>query len=142
LTLWKGLSRLHREQDFPRRHLNQAAFAEARMVEWLAFPTELARVPDTLELMKVVTLERASEGGPFDTYVYRFRTSHRELASRGWMAGVAGPFRRRDAPTADDLGGTFSSFEPWTSRSPEQHARSVAALLDEMAARQQRRPVP
>ena len=129
-ALWKGLKDQGREDVFPARFRTQAAFAEARMVDWLVYPTELGRPPDRIELMKVVTSERRETGGPFDTYVFRFRSNHPSFREKGWMAGVAGPFRRADAPTADDLGGTFSKFEKWESQSAEEHAEGIDELLD------------
>ena len=137
LALWKGLRTLHREAAFPERWRNQTSFAEARMVEWLVHPAELGRAPDRLELMKVVTLERSGGDGPFDTYVFRFRSAR--AAKDGWRAGVAGPFRRADEPTIEDHGGTFSSFEPWEGRSPEAHAAAIRTLLESWWAERRKR---
>lgn len=52
--LFRGLTDIGRIDLFPPRFFSQEAFAESDMVNWLAYPTELARTPDEIELMKVL----------------------------------------------------------------------------------------
>lgn len=48
-----------------------------------------------------------------------------------WYAGVSGPYRKQDAPHRDPMGDTFSTFEPWDSKTPKEHIQDVMDLLDE-----------
>ena len=133
-SLYEELKKTHKIDLFPRRYLTQEAFAESEMVRWLVYPTELGRVPDEIELMKVVSADTREPDGILDYYVFRFRTFKPHWAAKdGWTAGVAGPFLRKDAPSPDAYGGTFSSFERWEAQTPEQHVGDIRALLEEWA---------
>jgi hypothetical protein len=106
------------------------------MVRWLMVPTEIGRVPDRIELKKVVALDTGGPDGFLDYYVFRFKTlPPHETAKDGWLAGVAGPFLRKDAPTTEAQGETFSEFESWDARSPEEHVGDVKELLAEWRKR-------
>jgi hypothetical protein len=121
---------------FPARYRTQAALAESNMVGWLTYPTELGRVPDQIELKKVVSVDTESPDGILDYYLFRFRTLPPHWAAKdGWMAGVAGPFLRKEAPTTDAQGDTFSEFERWSARTPEAHVGDVRELLEEWRKR-------
>lgn len=128
VNLFDRLKSLGRLDLFPARFRNQSALAEGVMVRWLVYPTELGRPPDRIELMKVVSDQVAGEG-LYDWYLYRFKSGEKD-----WMAGVAGPFRRADEPTAVDLGGTFSDFEPWSKSTPDEHVARVRALIEHWKA--------
>lgn len=129
-TLYSLLQGVRRTDLFPARYRTQEAFAESAMVRWLVYPTELGQVPDTIELMKVVTT--GAPGEERDHYVYRFRMDQPHwAAAKGWMAGVAGPFARREQPTIVAGGETFSAFVAWDSQSPEEHVGKVAELIGE-----------
>jgi DNA-binding transcriptional ArsR family regulator len=131
--LFEGLKALERRALFPARYLTQEALAEAEMVRWLVYPTELAQPPDAIELAKVVGVDTTE--GPADYYLFKFRVSPPHPAAKdGWMVGTAGPFLRADEPTTEAQGGTFSSFEPWASRTPEEH---VAHLRETIARAQE-----
>jgi hypothetical protein len=68
--------------------------------------------------------------GIYDYFLFRFRTHPPHWAAKdGWMAGVSGPFRRSDQPTTEALGETFSSFDPWDSKKPEQHVGNIRDLM-------------
>jgi hypothetical protein len=94
------------------------------MCSWLTYPTDLGRERDDIEQMAVIPLPDST----LDMYVFRFRTlGDHWAAAKGWLAGVAGPYRRAELPGR--LGGrraTFSRMEPWSSRDVEGH---VEALL-------------
>lgn len=132
-VLFQRLSELGRSQLFPESFKTQEAFAESDMVGWLIFPTELGRVPDEIELMKVISIDTKTNG-PLDYYVLRFRTHPPHWASKdGWMAGTSGPFLRRDEPSTMAYGDTFSSFQPWESKTAEEHVGDTTELLTRWA---------
>ena len=134
--LYEKLKEADQEQMIPPRSRTQAAFAEAEMVRWLVYPTELGRVPDRIELKKVVSVDAGGANGALDYYLFRFRTLPPHWAAKnGWMAGVAGPFLRKDAPTTEAEGDTFSEFERWDSRTPAEHVGDVRELLEDWRKR-------
>jgi hypothetical protein len=124
------LHALNQRALFPEHFRTQPAFAEADMVNWLIFPTELGRAPDEIELMQVISADAGPPEGEIDWYLFRFRTHDTESpAESPWLAGVSGPYRRKDGPTTEAGGDTFSSFEPWDSKPPEAHVGDVRQLL-------------
>jgi hypothetical protein len=127
--LYRDLVKMNQAQRFPKKYLTREAMAESDMVDWLTYPTELGRAPDEIELMKTLPGPTPPDGGPTDLYVFRFRTREpHPAAAKGWLAGVAGPYPR-EGTAPEDFGGTFSTFEPWDAKSPEEHARAVAQVL-------------
>ncbi|MFC1834941.1 hypothetical protein ACFL2Q_09425 [Thermodesulfobacteriota bacterium] len=117
---------------FPEKYNTQEAFARCAMVLWLVYPTELGRVPDDIELMKVVSRDSKDSDVILDTYLFRFRTNAPNRWKRtGWIAGISGPYARKDAPTIRSLGSSFSSFEPWDKRTPEGHVEYLLGFLEE-----------
>jgi hypothetical protein len=126
---YERLLNLGRLELFPAAFKTQDAFAESEMVNWLIFPTELGRAPDEIELMKVISIDTPDDG-PLDYYVFRFRTFEPHWAAKaGWTAGLAGPFLRKETPTPKSYGETFSKFEPWESKTPDEHVGDVTKLL-------------
>ena len=126
LSLARELESLHRPELFPADFLNQSSLAEAGLVEWLLFPTELGRPPDEIRQLEVVPLE--TDDGVADLYVFAFRThSPHWLSAKDWVVGVAGPFLQSDQPTFEGLGATFSLFECWSDKPVEEH---VEVLLE------------
>lgn len=127
--LFIALKQLGRTSLFPESFRTQKAFAESNMVNWLIFPTELNRVPDDIELMKVVTVDTGLPDGIYDYYLFRFRTKEPHWASKdSWMAGVSGPYLRKYQPTTDVLGDTFSSFTKWEAKTPDEHVGDILEL--------------
>lgn len=49
------------------------------------------------------------------------------------MAAVARPFPKKEQPTPDDRGVTFSSFESWGSKTPRENLESLVGTLTEAA---------
>jgi hypothetical protein len=159
--LFMRLRGLKQEALYPERFLTQAAFAEANMALWLTWPGELGRAPEAIELMSVASADAGPPYGMLDWYLFRFCTDVPEEVvkpasgvvgflkrlvptrapvpadseTNGWMAGISGPYFRKDAPTGDPLGQTFSSFEAWESMSPEEHIGDVQELLEEWRER-------
>lgn len=120
------------DDRFPRADATQLAFAESDMVDWLTYPTELAREPDDIEQLAVVPDELPGLG-PVDYYVFRFRTLPPHWAAeQGWLGCVSGPFVRAEAPTPIAHGQTFSKFEPLDGATPEQLVRDVQELFEGM----------
>jgi hypothetical protein len=127
----------------PARYRTQAALAESNLVGWLVFPTELARVPDQIELKKVVSIDVGEPDGTVEYYLYRFRTLPPHWAAKdGWMAGVAGPFLRKEEPTTEAQGDTFSDFERWDARTPAEHVEAVQELLADWREKRRKEKEP
>lgn len=122
--LYTELEKRGEGDKFPAKYATQAALAEADMVKWLGFPTELGRAPDEIALAKVVTREDE------DYYVFKFRTLGGYWATKnGWMVGISGPYEHGAEPTygATD---TFSSLEPFAGKTPAQHVAALAKRFD------------
>ena len=119
---------------FPARFLTQEAMAEADLCAWLNHPNELGSVPDEIELMDV----RPLNGGTFEGhryYLFRYRMHPPHWAANdGWMAGVSGPYPA-EGPVGRTAPGTFSRFEPWDKRTPEEHVRVTHELVIERKSR-------
>jgi hypothetical protein len=82
--------------------------------------------------MKVVSGDTLTKDGIIDYYLFRFRTLAPHWAAKdGWIAGVSGPFRRKEEPTTNALGGTFSRFNAWDKKTPEEHVDDIKKTLDE-----------
>ena len=129
--LYQELRRRSQLALLPEKYLTQAALAESDMVHWLTYPTELGRVPDEIELMKVFPIDTGLTGGIYDYYLFRFRTHEPHWAAKnGWIAGISGPFRRDEQPSTDALGDTFSTFDKWDSKSPEEHIGDIREIME------------
>jgi hypothetical protein len=136
LRLHRFLVRVNRLDLFPAAYYTQLAFAEADLVDWLTFPSELGCVPDEIELG--LELKLTSDGEEFLAYAFRFRTDPPQWAAdKGWMAGVTGPYQAAQAPTTHTLGLTFSCFEAWDSQTPEEHLGDVQGIIADWRAHQQ-----
>lgn len=128
--LYQALTELGKATDFPERYRTQKAFAESDMVHWLVYPTELGRVPDEIELMKVVPVDTGLKDGIYDYYLFRFRTKEPHWAAKnGWVAGISGPYLRKDQPTTRALGDTFSTFTKWSDKTPDEHVGDTRELM-------------
>lgn len=128
--LFDGLQKLERFHLYPTDYKAQAALAESDLVNWLIHPTELGRAPDAVELIQSVPFDTETEAGWVDYYLFRFRTEAPHWAARyGWIAGVSGPFLRKDRPTVQALGDTFSTFTPWDRKTRAEHVDDVRELM-------------
>jgi hypothetical protein len=127
--LYGELGRSRRRELFPPAWATQTALAEGVMVRWLVHPNELGRPPDEIELVKVF-VDDGPPDGVLEWYLFRFRTHPPHWASeKGWMTGLAGPFKRAGGPTTADYGCTWSDFTPWDSMTPEQHLEGVRETI-------------
>jgi len=131
-ALFDGLNECKRSDAFPRSELTQEKLAEAEMVHWLAYPTELGQPPDEIELMRTIEEDAGeSGGGRYAWFVFRFRVrAPHPSAEDGWLAGVAGPFRKDEFPTTRTWGDTFSTFTRWEEFTADEHLSSIRELMD------------
>jgi hypothetical protein len=128
LDLFERLEAFDLSELFPEKYHTQAALAEADLVRWLA-SSQLRRPPAEIELAKIISIDPQTEIGILDYYVFRYRVSPpHEKASDGWLAGVAGPFVRVEQPTSRAQGDTGSKFEPFESKSPEEHVGDLPEI--------------
>jgi hypothetical protein len=94
----------------PATLVSQLALAEADLVQWLTFPTELDSVPDEIKFLKKVEAEEQSDQ---EIYHFRFRIDEPHWAAEdGWMIGWSGPFPKQ-GPLQLQGAETFSKFEKW-----------------------------
>ncbi|MEK6235904.1 MAG: hypothetical protein N2C14_14445 [Planctomycetales bacterium] len=107
IGLYEGLTEMDREEEFPARYRTQELFAESEMVEWLAVPVELNRIPDVIELVGQVTDHSNAMTKALTFYLFRFSTEDENLL--GW----AGPYLADDF-SIYSLGDTFSTFRDAT----------------------------
>jgi hypothetical protein len=126
--LFEGLQLLERSQLYPAAYRDQSWLAESELVNWLIRPVELGRAPDEIDLVQSVEFDTGRDGSA-DYYLFRFQSNPPHWASRhGWLAGVAGPFLRKDQPTVHSLGDTFSAFTPWDRKTEAEHVEDVHEL--------------
>lgn len=118
-ALYEALKEHGKEAHFPRRYLNVEAAAEADMVYWLLHPNELGSAPDEIELMTRV--KRREEGVEIEYFVYRYRMHEPHWAAAdGWTVGISGPYLE-GSPLYSWAPGTFSTFEKYDSKTPDEH---------------------
>jgi hypothetical protein len=123
-ALAKQLEEIGLLERFPRRYWNQASLAEAEMVTWLMFPTELSRAPDEIREIDVVPID--TDDGLADLYVFTFKTDPPHWAAKnGWMVGIAGPYLTATQPTISGRGATFSNLKSLNSMTIEEHVRTL-----------------
>lgn len=121
-VLYDALKGHDRLALFPKAFGTPELLAEGALVLWLCHPNELAAPPDEIERMAEVPAP-ASQGRGARYFVFRFRTKPPHWAAKdGWMAGIAGPYDGT-GPLPVELSGTFSRFEAFDSRTPEEHVR-------------------
>lgn len=118
---------------FPKEFLTHEALAEADLVAWLCHPNELGSPPDDIQL--TARIPPPGGGSPSSSYfLFKYRMMPPHWAAKdGWMAGVAGPFDLTADPVTS-APGTFSRFEAYDSRTPEEHVRVTHALVVERKA--------
>jgi hypothetical protein len=124
-VLYDALTHENKLHLFPRAFFTWEALSEADLAAWLNHPNELGSTPDEMELMGKVQ----PHGADGHYFVFRFRTKPPHWAApQGWLAGVAGPYDLTRDPMP--LGrNTFSRFESFESRTPEQHVETIHNAL-------------
>lgn len=124
-SLYNKLKQINKLQYYPKKYLTQAYFAEADMIKWLSYPTELGRFPDEIELMRVIRTN-IEDKGDVEFYLYKFKSrGSKELIDAGWLAGMAGYYVKKEKPTTDNYGFTFSNFEKWDGKTADEHVNSM-----------------
>lgn len=127
-VLFDTLTEAKRLDLFPRQYLTWEALADCDLVLWLWHPNELGAPPDEIELTARIPAPSNALPHPSEYFVFRFRTRPPHWAAKdGWMAGVAGPYMTAGDPLTHSAG-TFSQFEPYDSRSPEEHVKFIHEL--------------
>ena len=123
-TIYRLLSELNATDRIPSSYRTRDAFAETDMVGWLSHPGELGEPPEALERMGVLDTTKNRE--PLVLYLWRFKTKTSE-----WMAAVSGPYPA--CPPKGPLHGasTFSRFEVWDSKTPQEHVTEILGNLAE-----------
>ena len=116
----------------PRKLRTQKSMAEADLIVWLT-DSRLGRPPQAIEQVSVHSQD--TDDGRMDWYLFRFKSGRRSFVSRGWMAGVSGPWVRSEGPGGAARGDTGSDFEPWEDHTDEEHARSVQELVEAWSSR-------
>jgi hypothetical protein len=124
-ALYTALRKVGREQLIPPQFRTAEALAESEMARWLSHPNELAAIPSQIHLVKVVPVK--TDVGDVQYYLFRFCTQVPHWAAdKGWMAGVAGPYRAGELH-GDQPGGTFSELESIDARDPRGHVETLHA---------------
>lgn len=127
------LGKMGKNHLFPKKFKNQKALAETNMVSWLTYPTELGRVPDEIELMNIISTKLEDSSEIADYYIYRFRNfKPGAFGKKGWLAGISGPYLLNTGLSVDSATDTFSCFESWDSKLPEEHLGDVIQLVGDV----------
>lgn len=128
-VLWETLDAFDQLKLFPDEYRRWEHLAKADLVFWLCHPNELTSPPDEMELMATVDSPSSTEEQPGQYFVFRYRVNEPHWAAKdGWMAGVAGPYEIAGDPQPHGQA-TFSRFEAYDSRTPEDHVRVVHEAL-------------
>ncbi len=114
-----------RRNDFPAAFANQEALARARLVDFLQWDEGLGCVPRKIELAQVVKL------GEDDWFVFRYSVEGSRRSDKAMLAGVAGPYARGAEPTAEGGERTSSSYEPFESKTPEEHVQAAQTRVSD-----------
>jgi hypothetical protein len=123
-VLFDVLDEAKRRDLFPPEYLAWDKLAEADLIAWLCHPNELGAPPSEIELAAQVPAPASTlADATYFVFKYRMREPH-WAAKDGWLAGVAGPYDTSGAPCSSARG-TFSRFERFESRTPEEHVAAV-----------------
>jgi hypothetical protein len=120
-VLFDALDEANRRDLFPSEYLAWEKLAEADLVAWLCHPNELGAPPSEIELATRIPAPGSAPGTNQTCFVFRYRMHEPHWAAKdGWLAGVAGPYDTAGPPRSSARG-TFSRFESFESRTPEEH---------------------
>ena len=122
IVLYDSLEHHSKLHFFPAQYATPEAIAEGDLVLWLSHPNELDAAPDEVQLMGRIPVPGVPSSD-MRYFLFRYRTKAPHWAAKeGWLAGVAGPYATSGIVSAR-AAGTFSRFEPYDSRTPEEHVR-------------------
>ncbi len=111
----------------PDEFLTLEAMAEAKMVEWLCYPTEYGHPPEEIVLEETFDWSATDSETTELVYVFRFR----QAPESKWHAGASGPWIPGALLRDQDTSLTFSHFEPWESKSAEDHLVSIVGQIND-----------
>lgn len=119
------LDQLNHLELFPSELVNFEKAAEARLANWLEFPTELDALPDEIEHIKTVSVP-LNDQHHARYLVLKFRKNEPHWAAKdGWLLGVVGPYFD-DSKPYDFPSATFSRFSSKLGTiSPEDEVKWV-----------------
>jgi len=119
ILLWEQLREIGFLSLIPAHWSSPAQLAVSSLARWASHPMELGVPPEGIELAQTYPVE--TDYGPLEAYLLRFRARSEPLAeTRGWMAGIAGPFH--DEKEVDS---PWSFFDSWEAMSPEEHFKKM-----------------
>jgi hypothetical protein len=124
------LDRVGRLELLPQAYRTQQSFAEAEMDYWLQYPTEMARSPEAIELLKIIKVDHPVDGAS-ECYCFRFR--HTEFYDGKWLVGIAGAYPVAAQPTPDG-DWTFSNFDEWSEATVDE---SIEKLISRRLNREE-----
>lgn len=101
-TMARMLTGIGEEDKIPTKYVDTEKLAEAVMIDWLSYPTELGKEPDSITL--IGTIEREN----LIFYIYKFTSD--KFKDRGEMIGLSGSFIKGSITTSE-AGFVFSKFE-------------------------------
>ena len=126
---WTAIHRVvnyyRRTELIPANFMTQEVIAEAHVVDWLTFPTELGAPPAEIEHM--ATVRDTIDGISGETYLFRYRSDGDPV----WYAANSAIYLSKDTPTTEWYSSAFSRFEPWDSNTPDGHAKAAREVLAE-----------
>ena len=126
-TLYRALEKMGKLEHFPDQYLSREFFAESQMVEWLKNSKFLGRVPEEIELSCIFDTNDGDV--KYEWYLFRFKSTKVGFEDRGFMAGVAGPYLKNGPQTPEGGSLTFSCFENFNTRSPQEHIEQIFSVL-------------
>jgi hypothetical protein len=119
ILLWEQLRLQNVEWLMPQAWSSPKMLAASELSRWIAHPMELGTPPEEIELMG--TFPAMTDAGIADIYLFRFREYPKPWEpGEGWQAGIAGPMSNGEA-----IGSSWSRFENWDSRTPEEHFKKL-----------------
>jgi hypothetical protein len=119
--LYQALKAENKADFFPSEFLSEEKIAESDMIKWLMHGNELGAAPTEIQLVAKLPVSQDDKNGSIYLFQFRINPPH-WAADSGWMAGVSGPFWDDEDITDFELSsGTFSEFEPFDSRTYDEH---------------------
>jgi hypothetical protein len=120
-------------QFFPEKYLNHEAAAESALVYWLNHGNELGESPSEIIFTEKVSRFIESQKAEGEYYVFKFKESDPPENAPEWMVGIAGPYIPSEPPYTY-APGTFSTFEDYHSKSPDEHVDWLHSMMTEKGA--------
>jgi hypothetical protein len=126
--LWRGLRGLGREQRFPAAAAGEPDLARSELVQWLAQPDTLARVPAAIEVVRALEVPHRQGAERARFHLLRFRAT----PDGPWKAGIAGPYGGGGDPGLEGAM-TGSVLADYDEQSDEGHLALIVRALHRVA---------